>query len=438
MTAATAHTWKSGLLLVVIGASLILLLRSSLTESKQGKRTYALAVQGTGLRPRQVNRQGRSSTSLALPECVAGLRPVVRAGVWEALTTFFQAQQPPLRIHVIDLEELGLSKTYPCMDRYKRGQLDYVTKFAAELLIPMNVQRTSYVTTNPANADVFLVAFCIMGRGQQGRFVDVVMKLLEKHSVYQSFWQRKHGYDHAITLSSDHGPCKNFKEWPHRGFLKIPWITRAVVNVTKLVNDGSSLSGCYTPGQDIVIPTPSAVGQQPMAYLQPFEARRYLAFMAGKNSSEIRGKLWKLYYGDTDFTFGQNLPHDEYMSFMAASMFCLCVRGQAAWSPRLTEAISTGCIPVLVADLYDPPWNSVLDYSSFSVRIAEQDITKLKTILLNIKTNERRRLHNNVRRVQAVFRYEDPALPFEEQSGMTPFLVFQLWWTRRHAQSRER
>lgn len=41
------------------------------------------------------------------------------------------------------------------------------------------------------------------------------------------------------------------------------------------------------------------------------------------------------------------------------------------FSPRAEDAISHGCIPVVVMDDVDPVFSSILDWSAFSIRIAE-------------------------------------------------------------------
>lgn len=64
----------------------------------------------------------------------------------------------------------------------------------------------------------------------------------------------------------------------------------------------------------------------------------------------------------------------DYMCAMSDAVFCLAPRGQAAWSPRLDEAIAAGCIPVIIADFYDPPFQGVFEYAAFSVRISESDV----------------------------------------------------------------
>lgn len=48
-----------------------------------------------------------------------------------------------------------------------------------------------------------------------------------------------------------------------------------------------------------------------------------------------------------------------------------CGRQGDGWSPRAEDAISHGCIPVLIMDDVDPVFASVLDWPSFSIRIAE-------------------------------------------------------------------
>ncbi len=41
------------------------------------------------------------------------------------------------------------------------------------------------------------------------------------------------------------------------------------------------------------------------------------------------------------------------------------------FSPRAEDAILHGCVPVVVMDEVDPVFSSILDWSAFSLRIAE-------------------------------------------------------------------
>ena len=41
-----------------------------------------------------------------------------------------------------------------------------------------------------------------------------------------------------------------------------------------------------------------------------------------------------------------------------------------------------GCIPVIIADNIELPFEQFLDYRSFTVKIAEEDVARLKEILM--------------------------------------------------------
>ena len=45
----------------------------------------------------------------------------------------------------------------------------------------------------------------------------------------------------------------------------------------------------------------------------------------------------------------------------------------------MDEAIAAGCIPVIIADFYDPPFQELFEYSTFSVRISENDVRGART-----------------------------------------------------------
>lgn len=47
-----------------------------------------------------------------------------------------------------------------------------------------------------------------------------------------------------------------------------------------------------------------------------------------------------------------------------------CVCAGDGWSARAEDSILHGCVPVLVMDYVQPIWDGVLDWDSFSVRIA--------------------------------------------------------------------
>ena len=67
------------------------------------------------------------------------------------------------------------------------------------------------------------------------------------------------------------------------------------------------------------------------------------------------------------FGYTKNFSTRLLVEGMQRSTFCLAPRGDTPSSRRVFDAVAAGCIPVLIADDYTPPFPE-LDWSGFSVR----------------------------------------------------------------------
>mmetsp|Transcript_20255 Transcript_20255/g.30902 ORF Transcript_20255/g.30902 Transcript_20255/m.30902 type:complete len:490 (-) Transcript_20255:66-1535(-) len=72
----------------------------------------------------------------------------------------------------------------------------------------------------------------------------------------------------------------------------------------------------------------------------------------------------------------------EHSIAMASARYCLIIEGYAPWTPRLTEAIKHGCVPVLLSPSYRPPFADLLDWSKFSIMLQPDHIESLPSTLL--------------------------------------------------------
>lgn len=70
----------------------------------------------------------------------------------------------------------------------------------------------------------------------------------------------------------------------------------------------------------------------------------------------------------------------QYKLELSKSRFCGVLPGDG-WSGRMEDSILSGCIPVIIQDGIHLPFENVLDYESFTVRVAEDNIHNLITIL---------------------------------------------------------
>ena len=123
----------------------------------------------------------------------------------------------------------------------------------------------------------------------------------------------------------------------------------------------------------------------------------------------------------------QQVNEAEHPHMVCAAKYCLVTEGYAPWTPRLVEAVKCGCVPVLMAPMYRPPFASVLDYSKFSLTFDVKDVPRLKSLLEAAPYEE---LHRNLLRVRPAFAYpcrEARATDPEHESALTHLFAFELW-----------
>ena len=58
---------------------------------------------------------------------------------------------------------------------------------------------------------------------------------------------------------------------------------------------------------------------------------------------------------------------------MREAKFCLVVSGHG-WGIRIVEAMACGCVPVIVEDNVMQPFEDVLPYETFSIRVRSVDL----------------------------------------------------------------
>lgn len=74
----------------------------------------------------------------------------------------------------------------------------------------------------------------------------------------------------------------------------------------------------------------------------------------------------------------------DYFSFPSTSTFTLCPAGWGRWSFRMTEAILSGSIPVILSDYYELPFSTLVPWNEFSIVLPESGLKKIDQILRNI------------------------------------------------------
>ena len=59
---------------------------------------------------------------------------------------------------------------------------------------------------------------------------------------------------------------------------------------------------------------------------------------------------------------------------------CIAPAGWELWSVRFFEAILLGCIPVIVTDDIQLPFQGQIDYSAFTIKVAQAQLPRLPEV----------------------------------------------------------
>ncbi|CAI0401693.1 unnamed protein product [Linum tenue] len=99
---------------------------------------------------------------------------------------------------------------------------------------------------------------------------------------------------------------------------------------------------------------------------------------------------------------------------MASSKFCLHIAGDTPSSNRLFDIVATHCVPVIISDEIELPFEDVLDYSDFCVFVHASDAIKpgyLLKLLRGIDRDEWTKMWVRLQEIAPHFEYNYPSKP---------------------------
>ncbi|CAI8584617.1 unnamed protein product [Vicia faba] len=282
-------------------------------------------------------------------------------------------------------------------------------------------------TRDPEKAHVFFLPFSVV---MLVRFVylrdsrdfspirETVTDYINVISEKYPYWNRSLGADHFMLACHDWGPETSFS---------VPYLHENSIRV--LCNANTSEK--FNPAKDVSLPEINLQTGSINGFLGGPSAskRSVLAFFAGGLHGYIRSILLEHWENnkDQDIMVQKYLPKGvSYYEMLRKSKFCLCPSGYEVASPRIVEAIYTGCVPVLISDHYVPPFSDVLNWKSFSVEVSVEDIPKLKDILMRITPTQYIRMQRRVGQIRRHFEVHSPPKRFD-----VFHMILHSVWLRR-------
>jgi len=116
---------------------------------------------------------------------------------------------------------------------------------------------------------------------------------------------------------------------------------------------------------------------------------------------------------------------------MAQSTFCLVPDGGVeGWSLRLFDSIMQGCVPVLLADRWELPFQELLDWARFSVKVLEKEADELLEILRGIPQSAVEAKAAELGKVRHSFRWHDELRRFDALDSLYQMLVRRVRYMR--------
>jgi len=228
---------------------------------------------------------------------------------------------------------------------------------------------SEYITTVPEEADLFFLpvtpfAYHEMTHG-------LILLALRYVSEAHPWFNASGGANHFIACPWDYG-CTWIAGYP--GLERVRMLTHwgLTVRDERYSMSCTTCAPPYVPGKDVVVPDLLELDLKaaPPSNLE----RTTLLFFAGTATSELRKTIFaQPWRNASGVRIGRYYNMAEEMD---SARYCLVLPG-SGYTTRGTLAIIRGCIPVIVSDHVVQPFEEVLPYRDFSLRVPEADVAHL-------------------------------------------------------------
>ncbi|XP_027173890.1 probable glycosyltransferase At5g03795 [Coffea eugenioides] len=235
------------------------------------------------------------------------------------------------------------------------------------------------------------------------------------------YWNRSLGADHFMLACHDWGPELSSS------------VPELYSNSIRALCNANSSEG-FNPRKDVSFPEihlPRGTLEGLVGGPSPSQ-RTILVFFSGGLHGPIRPVLFEHWENkDEDVQVHRYLPKGvSYYGMLKSSKFCICPSGYEVASPRLVEALYTGCVPVLIKDHYVLPFSDVLNWKMFSVEIPLKNIPNLKKILMTISTRQYIRMQRRGKQIRRHFELNLPPKRYD----VFHMILHSVWLRRLNVQ----
>ncbi|XP_042375099.1 probable beta-1,4-xylosyltransferase IRX10 [Zingiber officinale] len=332
-----------------------------------------------------------------------------------------------LKIYVYEEQEIdGLRELMRGRDGRISPDACLKGQWGTQVKIHQLLLKSRFRTLNKEEADLFFVPSYVKCVRMMGGLSDKeINKTYVKILSQMPHFRYSGGRDHIFVFPSGAG-AHLFRSWA-------TFLNRSIILTPEGDRTDKRDVTAFNTWKDIIIPGnvddgmtklhgPNVV--QPI----PLSKRNYLANFLGRAQGKV-GRLQlvelakqypdKLESPELHLTGPNKLGRTEYFNHLRNAKFCLAPRGESSWTLRFYESFFVECVPVIISDQVELPFQNVIDYTQISIKWPSTRIsTQLFEYLESIPDEVIETMIARGRQVRCLWVYASEAEPCSAMIGI--------------------
>ncbi|KAL9245105.1 hypothetical protein vseg_018793 [Gypsophila vaccaria] len=331
-----------------------------------------------------------------------------------------------LKVYVYGEDEVdGLKELMYGRDRSISPDSCLKGQWGTQVKIHRMLLKSKFRTLNKDEADLFFVPAypkCVrmMGGLNDKEINQTFVKVLSQ----MPYFRLSGGRNHIFVFPSGAG-AHLFKSWG-------VFLNRSIVLTPEGDRTDKRDTSAFNTWKDIIIPgnVDDGMTQEGATIVQPLplSKRKYLANFLGRAQGKV-GRLQlidlakkfpnKLESPELKLSGPNKLGRKEYFEHLRNAKFCLAPRGESSWTLRFYESFFVECVPVVLSDQVELPFQNVIDYTQISIKWPSTRIgPQLLEYLESISDEEIETMVEHGRRVRCLYAYAPESQPCSAFTGV--------------------
>ncbi|KAL9680635.1 hypothetical protein QQ045_018520 [Rhodiola kirilowii] len=280
-----------------------------------------------------------------------------------------------LRIYVYEETEIdGLGLLMRGRDGKITAESCAKGQWGTQVKIHKMLLNSRFRTLNKEDADLFFVPTyvkCVrmMGGLNDKEINQTYVKVLSQ----MPYFRLSSGRNHVFVFPSGAG-AHLFRSWA-------VYLNRSIILTPEGDRTDKRDTSAFNTWKDIIIPgnvdDTMTAKRDTIVEALPLSKRKYLANFLGRAQGKVGrlklielAKMYpdKLECPELKFSGPNKLGKKEYFEHLRNAKFCLAPRGESSWTLRFYESFFMECVPVILSDEVELPFQDVIDYTHISIK----------------------------------------------------------------------